>query len=311
MKNIFVTLLLFILPFLMMKGASCYAQSQDLVDCHNRINNLLKEYQSQITPQFVDSRVTLKNIKVTYQHPNMIISYDTRIRPGYTPLFSTKLGKNSVSFPLRNSKFLLDYNRINIFSDEIEFVECGEKRLEGMWSFYTSGSSFTLIRKIFNELSRYKRLIIETSFNGNLGISTAIKTTTKTSNRITIKMQKEASNVYKIPCKINGLSLKFIFDTGASSVLISQSEALFMLRNGYLSPEDFVGTQKYQTANGDIIEGTKIIIKKMEIGGIMLQNVEASIVHNNNAPLLLGQSVLNRLGKIEIDYSNSTLTIIR
>ena len=124
-------------------------------------------------------------------------------------------------------------------------------------------------------------------------------------------MQKLAGNTFTVPCKVNGLPLKFIFDTGASSVKISQSEAIFMLKNGYLSENDIAGVQHFQTASGDIIEGTRIIIRKIEIGGMVLRNVEASVVHSDSAPLLLGQSVLSRLGKIQIDYNNSTLTIIR
>ena len=84
-----------------------------------------------------------------------------------------------------------------------------------------------------------------------------------------------------------------------------------MLKNGYLSKNDIIGSQQYQTASGDILEGTRIIIRKIEVGGLVLRNVEASVVHSDNAPLLLGQSVLSRLGKIQIDYNSSTLTIIR
>jgi predicted aspartyl protease len=40
-----------------------------------------------------------------------------------------------------------------------------------------------------------------------------------------------------------------------------------------------------------------------------LNNVKASIVENQKAPLLLGQSVLNKLGKIEIDNENQLLKI--
>jgi len=37
---------------------------------------------------------------------------------------------------------------------------------------------------------------------------------------------------------VNGLSLKFIFDTGASAISLSKSEAVFMLKSGYLSVDD-------------------------------------------------------------------------
>ena len=48
--------------------------------------------------------------------------------------------------------------------------------------------------------------------------------------------------VYHIPCTINGLKMNFVFDTGASDVSISITEALFMLKNGYLQESDLVGT---------------------------------------------------------------------
>jgi aspartyl protease family protein len=36
--------------------------------------------------------------------------------------------------------------------------------------------------------------------------------------------------------------------------------------------------------------------------------VQASVVHNLQAPLLLGQSALNKFGKISIDYNNGEIT---
>jgi clan AA aspartic protease (TIGR02281 family) len=121
---------------------------------------------------------------------------------------------------------------------------------------------------------------------------------------------EEVNGIYVMPCKVNGLNLKFIFDTGASAVSISLTEALFMIKNEYLSQEDLRGATYHELANGDIEEGTKVILNKLEIGNLALTNVEASIVHSLDAPLLLGQSALSRLGKIQFDYSNNTLTII-
>jgi len=123
-----------------------------------------------------------------------------------------------------------------------------------------------------------------------------------------IKMEK-SGGIYLIPCKVNGLPLKFIFDTGASDVSISLTEALFMLKNGYLKESDIRGTVYYSIANGEIAEGTKINIQKIEVGKQSLYNVEASIVHSTEAPLLFGQSAMERFGKFTMDYSNSNLII--
>jgi clan AA aspartic protease (TIGR02281 family) len=127
---------------------------------------------------------------------------------------------------------------------------------------------------------------------------------------VVIPMKKMSGGTYEISCKVNGLALNFIFDTGASDVSISLTEALFMFKNGYLEESDILGTQYYSIANGDIAEGTLILIKKLEFGGQVLVNVEASIVHEMQAPLLLGQSAISKLGKIQIDPDKGTLTII-
>ena len=127
-------------------------------------------------------------------------------------------------------------------------------------------------------------------------------------SQTTILLEK-INGVYMVPCKLNGLNMKFVFDTGASDVTISLTEAIFMLKNGYLLKNDFIGTNYYQVANGDIQEGTKIIIRKLVIGGYELNNIEASIIHRLDAPLLLGQSALEKLGKFNFDYSNKVLMI--
>ena len=121
-----------------------------------------------------------------------------------------------------------------------------------------------------------------------------------------ISMSKEGG-VYTVPCKVNGLPLKFIFDTGASNVSISLTEALFMIKNGYLNKKDIGESVYYSIANGDVARGTKLNIKEIEFAGLKLYNVEASIVHETTAPLLLGQSVIGKLGKIQLDGNELTI----
>ena len=117
------------------------------------------------------------------------------------------------------------------------------------------------------------------------------------------------NGICNVKCKINDLPLYFVFDTGASTVSLSMVEATFMMKNGYLDKKDVVGSQYFQDANGNISEGTIINIKNVDFGGLKLENVKASVVRNQKAPLLLGQSVLSRLGKIEIDNSKHVLRI--
>jgi clan AA aspartic protease (TIGR02281 family) len=123
-----------------------------------------------------------------------------------------------------------------------------------------------------------------------------------------IRMEKKGG-VYYVPCIVNGLKLQFIFDTGADDVSISLSEAVFMIKNGYMSEDDLIGTEYYRIANGEVAEGTKIMIKELLVGDKTLYDVKASIVHTLSAPLLLGQSAIERFGKFSVDYSTNTLVL--
>lgn len=128
----------------------------------------------------------------------------------------------------------------------------------------------------------------------------------KSTARMEIQMTKKGG-VYTVPCKINGVEMEFIFDTGASDITMSLTEAVFLLKQGKLTKIDFVGAEQYMIADGSIHEGMVVNLKTVEIGNRKLINVRASIVDNTDAPLLLGQSALSRFGKISIDYSSNKI----
>ena len=102
--------------------------------------------------------------------------------------------------------------------------------------------------------------------------------------------------------------MEAIFDTGASTISISQTEVNFLYKQGKLADEDFVGTQNFIDANGDITEGSLLNLKSLTIGNKTIHNVTASVVPNFGAPILLGQTALSKLGKISVDYERNELT---
>jgi len=123
----------------------------------------------------------------------------------------------------------------------------------------------------------------------------------------TVKMEKQ-NGVYMIPVYINGIRMYFIFDTGASLISISSTEAMFLYKQGKLTSEDIKGTANFTDANGDVSEGTIIILREVKIGNKVLTNVEASVVNNLEAPILMGQSALEKFGKISIDYRKNEIS---
>ncbi|MDO9510901.1 MAG: retropepsin-like aspartic protease [Bacteroidales bacterium] len=121
-----------------------------------------------------------------------------------------------------------------------------------------------------------------------------------------IKMENQ-NGVKYVWIEINGLRLKFIFDTGASNICISVAEATVLYRQGTLKKEDILNVQYFQDATGNISEGTLINLRTVKVGERILKNIEAIVIDNDSAPLLLGQSALEKFGKISIDNRNNEI----
>ncbi len=127
--------------------------------------------------------------------------------------------------------------------------------------------------------------------------------------QIAIIPMEEENGVYYIMVEINGMKLRCVFDTGASSVSISSAEAFVLYKQGSLTIDDYVAETKLSIANGDIIPGTKVLLKNVNIGGIDLYDVQAVIIDEPQAPLLVGQSVFKRFKSISIDNINNDLIL--
>ncbi len=195
------------------------------------------------------------------------------------------LGETELAFTVLEEELKDGYVQFNHIRRDVDFIPLHGERLDSLLSIYE------------NKVQERIR-----TFKGEESVSTPEKKV------VEIPFTK-TGGVTKVDCTINNLPLNFIFDTGASDVTISQVEANFMYKNGYLDSRDIVGKKTYQVATGAIAVGTTIILKQIEFGGLILRDVRASVVETQNAPLLLGQTVLQRLGKIEIDNTQRILKI--
>lgn len=99
---------------------------------------------------------------------------------------------------------------------------------------------------------------------------------------------------------INGVSVRFLVDTGASMISLGASDAR---RMGL----DFNRGQKglSQTANGQVVV-SKIQLDSVRVGGVTLHQVDA-VIHQTDMPIaLLGMSFLNRM---EMLRDGNTMTL--
>lgn len=101
---------------------------------------------------------------------------------------------------------------------------------------------------------------------------------------------------------INGTTVRFLVDTGASMVSIGAGDAM---RIGIDPSKGERGIAN--TANGQTVV-SRVKLNSVRLGDIMLNNVDA-LVHQHDLPVtLLGMSFLNRM---EMQRNGDTMTLIK
>lgn len=112
---------------------------------------------------------------------------------------------------------------------------------------------------------------------------------------------------FKVKVKVGNLSKYFIFDSGASDVLISSDFERELLLEGLIRKEDYLTDDYYSLADGSIVKCRRILLDDFEIGDFTVNNVIVAIVDNSDNSLLLGKSFLDKFSNWSIDNKNSTL----
>ena len=128
------------------------------------------------------------------------------------------------------------------------------------------------------------------------------------SGRHEISLVREGGT-FKVPVEINGVvKLHFIVDSGAADVSIPEDVVRTLLRSGTIQESDFLGVQQYRLADGTTVESVTFRIKHLRVGSRVLEGVTGSIA-DVDAPLLLGQSFLNRFKSWSIDNQKQVLIL--
>ncbi len=100
---------------------------------------------------------------------------------------------------------------------------------------------------------------------------------------------------------INGASLKYVVDTGATTVALNSGDAKY-------AKIDYEKGEKVtmSTANGEV-DAFLVTINTLKIGTIILNNVQATVTEGGSPPVvLLGMSAQNRL---DVKRENSIMTL--
>lgn len=126
------------------------------------------------------------------------------------------------------------------------------------------------------------------------------------SNRI--PMKKDGSTYSVSAILDDTVKIDFVVDSGASTVAVSEDVFNTLQKAGVIAPEDMLAPQDFLLADGSKVTKPRFMIRKVQLGGRVIHDVEAS-VSGAAGSLLLGQSALEKLGTWSIDYQSNELVL--
>lgn len=124
----------------------------------------------------------------------------------------------------------------------------------------------------------------------------------QTSGDDKVILKVEQGGHFYANAKVNGGSMRFLVDTGATMIAISTLDAR-RLGVSYLSAP----TGRVQTANG-VRMAWKVKLDTVSIGSITLNNIDATVLDGGLMTPLLGMSFLSRTS---MQHEGDTLTMIK
>ena len=110
-----------------------------------------------------------------------------------------------------------------------------------------------------------------------------------------IVLTRNADSHFYATLMVNGTSLVFVVDTGATDMVLSRSDAVAV----GLDPDKLAYIGRASTANG-MVRTARVRLDRVQIGPIEDRNVTAWVNDGELQTSLLGMGYLQRFAKIEI-----------
>ncbi len=117
-----------------------------------------------------------------------------------------------------------------------------------------------------------------------------------------VEIERDESGHFFAEGDVDGASVDFMIDTGASVVALTGEDAQKLGHTWYPNELQMVG----RGASGDVI-GKPIMLDRVRIGDLEVTNVRAVIVPEGLDVSLLGQSFLSKIDNVNISGNRMTL----
>lgn len=134
------------------------------------------------------------------------------------------------------------------------------------------------------------------------------KLSKQSTNKIKTIQLIKSGKIYYINVSIAAKKKKYVLDSGASDFTIDESTYKQLIENGIIMIKHKLADAEYQMADGNIKTYKRTIIPEINISGINIENIVATIVPDGQ-PLLLGKSVLDNFKAWKIENSKNQLIV--
>lgn len=110
-----------------------------------------------------------------------------------------------------------------------------------------------------------------------------------------IEVPRASDGHFYLTLEVNGVPTRFVVDTGASAIVLSQADAT----SAGITLDDLIFSGRANTANGRV-NTAPTRVETLSLGGILDENVRVIVNAGEMDGSLLGMSYLNRFSRLEI-----------
>lgn len=111
-----------------------------------------------------------------------------------------------------------------------------------------------------------------------------------------------------IKLKVGSLVQFWLFDTGASDLLINKDMEEIFRKENVINDSNYLGVGEYEMANGTIDSCKRYLVNNVRIGKFYINNITVAVTDKGKR-IIVGKSLLNKFNKWVLDNKNNQLIL--
>lgn len=184
---------------------------------------------------------------------------------------------------------------------EALFTDAAVLRIDGQRKMLRTGQSFGGVTLVAAH-SRTATLDVDGT-TMELGLSSRVGTNYQAAQSRVVEIPRDAQLQYQTTATINGTRVRVLVDTGANVVAMNSRHA------AALGVDYRAGVAGQVETAGGILQAWQVTLRSVDVGGIQVDSVQASVVEGDfPVDVLLGMTFLRH---VEMQETNGVLSLSR